>query len=81
MDQCVTALTFLQPTGGGNKTLTVSSSYQWTAQHVASSRMSLYTMALDDLFLPDIESEVLFISQKRINRIYGQEGMCINWNT
>ena len=58
------AFTFLQPTGGGNKTLTVpsvSSSYQWTAQQVAklaTSRCSLYIMALDDLFLRDIESEV-----------------------
>ena len=55
---------FLQRTGGGNKTLTVpsiSSSYQWTAQQVAklaTSRCSLYIMALDDLFLRDIESEV-----------------------
>jgi hypothetical protein len=56
--------TFLQPTGGGNKTLTmpsVSSSYQWTAQQVAklaTSRGSVYIMAMDDLYLRNIDSEV-----------------------
>ena len=56
--------TFLQPTSGGNKTLTVpsvSSSYQWTAQQVAklsTNRSSVYIMALDDLLLHDAGSEM-----------------------
>ena len=57
--------TFLQPTGGGNKTLTVpslSSSYQWTAQQVAklatNNRGSVYIMAISDLDLRDLDSGV-----------------------
>ena len=57
--------TFLQPTGGGNKTLTVpsvSASYQWTAQQVAklaTNRGSVYIKAImSDLYLRDVDSEV-----------------------
>ena len=69
--------TFLQPTGGGNKTLTmpsVSSSYQWTAQQVAklaSSRGSVYIMAMDDLYLRDIDSEVVSLSTVYITFMLG----------
>lgn len=60
--------TFLQPTGGGNNTLTVpsvSSTYEWTAQQVsklATSRGCIYIMALDDLKFQDVDSEVCCIS-------------------
>lgn len=53
---------YLQPTGGGNRSLTipsVSSSYEWTPQQVAklaNARGAIYIMALEDMDLPDMEN-------------------------
>ena len=53
---------YLQPTGGGNRSLTipsVSSSYEWTLQQVAklaNARGAIYIMALQNMDLPDVDN-------------------------
>ena len=53
---------YLQPTGGGNRSLTipsVSSSYEWTPQQfakLANARGTIYIMALQDIYLPDVDN-------------------------
>ena len=58
------SFTYLLSTGGGNKSLTIpatSSSYEWTSEQVAklaNTRGCIYIMALDELDLPSVDTDV-----------------------